>query len=609
MHISHGMAIMPILMVCLVLFIAEIAEAGQGTIVARPGGGWQTSGLPYTAVISAQGALTSLTVGGYDFLDGRGLFLGDESTPSGAVTVAVKDACVTLAGAATLQLRFYPDRIELSLANTGIADGHCARVEVRKTVARIKNPETGVDYAMPSQLISGKMRLIAPNGATLTLPGTYLYPQGNFYYMKLPVAQKGGSVSNFTFDIAPALPIEDQLKITVHAKTPDFTYWSGEAQPFYTELTNMLPDRPFRGTIVMRLQSYLTKAYVQEMRQPITLGKGEMQTLTWTLQKLDPGTYITEIRLERGKESGICCRPRIVFHATALAPAPPPEDFDAFWQRTLEEQAKVPLDLQLTKVKDLDKVEVYKFNFAGLLHRRIYGYLTIPKDKTKKYPAVLILPSSGEHRIQIPSFADEHGTPCVCMAINVTNLDVDLPEEQYDWRTWPAPYLVTGILDREHYTLRFSYAGLVRAAEVLAARPEVQADDILCYGSSQGGGLTLIAAGLYPHFKAAVANVPALCRLDWSFDYWNPPYFPIAASAETRPMIANTLKYFDATQFARHITCPIWISLGLMDDVTPSMGVFCAYNAIPATKKNVLVQGFGGHGGGYDPNAAKGVWP
>ncbi|MHB9130033.1 MAG: acetylxylan esterase [Armatimonadota bacterium] len=602
----YGSAVMLMMLIAVLLFaITEVSAASKQLLVPKPGGGWQTAGLPYTAVISAQGTLESIVVSDYNFLTAHGLFLakGDTLTPA---TVKVDGDTAVLENAnGRLTLRFLPERIEMTLFNIDFADGNCARMEVNKGLTRIKSPGTGVDYPLPPTLIGDAMRLIAPSGASLTLPGQYLYPQGKNYYMKLPWARPGGPEAKFTFDISPAFRIEDQVKVSLKAKTEDFTYWSGDPQPFYTELTNMLPDRPFRGTLVMRLQAYLTKAYVKELRQPVTLGKGEKKTLTWILEKLEPGTYIAEIWVERGKERGLCCRPRFVYHASALMPAPLPEDFDAFWKQTLDEQARVPMDLQITKVKDIDKLEVYKFSFAGLLNRRIYGYLTVPKDKTKKYPAILIVPSSGEHGIAIPS----RGNDTVAMAINISNLDVDLPEDKYDWRTWPAPYLVTGILEKEYYTLRFSYAGIVRAAEMLAARPEVQADNILCYGSSQGGGLTIIAAGLYPKFKAAVANVPALCRIDWSFDYWNPPYFPIAANADTRPMISRTLKYFDATQFARKINCPIWISLGLMDDVTPSMGVFCAYNAIPAKQKTLQVLHFGGHGGGCTPESAKGVWP
>ena len=73
------------------------------------------------------------------------------------------------------------------------------------------------------------------------------------------------------------------------------------------------------------------------------------------------------------------------------------------------------------------------------------------------------------------------------------------------YNTWPAPYLVTGILDKEHYCLRSGYAALVRPAEVLAARPEVDPARIRVEGGSQGGGPhddVTPAAGVFWAYKA-----------------------------------------------------------------------------------------------------------
>lgn len=397
---------------------------------------------------------------------------------------------------------------------------------------------------------------------------------------------------------------EGPVGVTVTAASEDFTYWAGTPQPYYTDLTNR-SSNAVSGTLIVSLKSYLTKETVRELRQPLELAAGTARRITWTLERLDPGLYLADVFVELKGERRIGASSRVMFNAGAMAPAPKPEDFDAFWKKTLEEQAKIPLDLKLVKVRDSGKSELYKFNFAGLLGYRCYGWLSVPRDKTKRFPAVLVLPSSGLRKFDPPQFGDER----VAMVISINGVDVDLPPEQYDTRTWPAPYLVTGILEKEYYSLRFSYAALVRAAEVLAARPEVDPDAMLVTGSSQGGGLTLIAAALYPRFKAAVANVPALCRLDWNFESIHPAYFPIASTDETRPKILKTLTYYDATQFARSITCPIWISVGLRDDTTPAMNVFCAYNVIPG-RKHLLVQPQAGHSGGYFfAEATAGVWP
>lgn len=592
-----------------VIGVLVMCCAAMSAVVPKAGGGWQTQGLPYAATITAKGVVDSFTIGGTNLLAAPGLFLSDGEAAL-ATTVAVDGETVTLdGGAARLVMRFLPEGIDCALYNRTVASGYCTSMLVSTGIARVKNPESGIEMSLPPKLTFGKMRLLVPGGGSLTVPDGYIQPRDGAYMVRFPWANPGKFPAKFLLAVSPTLLVDDALTVAVKTPAEDHVYWKGDPQPLTTDLTNMLPNQAFRGRMVLKVQSFLTRAYVQEQSQPVTLGAGATKALTWTLQGLEPGFYFTEIWAERGKARGMCCRARFLFNAAALAPPPPPDDFAAFWQRTLDEQAKVPLDLQITKDRELDKFVVYKFNFAGLLKRRIYGYLSVPKDTSKRHPAVLVLPSAGEHRIAIPQFTDTKGNPVVAMAISVTNQDVDLPDDAYDWATWPAPYLVTGIYDKDRYALRFAYAGVARAAEVLAARPEVLADDVLCYGSSQGGGLTFIAAGLYPKFKAAVINCPALCRLDWLFEYLDAPFFPIASDKASRLYILETLRYFDASQFARSITCPTWVNIGLMDDGVPAMSVMCAYNVIPAKQKTLLVLPQMGHAGVYSPATAAGVWP
>lgn len=596
------------------LALAPGAMAGRdpGWLIPQPAGGWKTEGLPYQATVSSRGCLQSLQVNGVEFLapakdTDQGLYLANGESPLAAAGLAraTGDLLTVESADALLTLRFLPDHVAVTLKNLGIADGHCGRLALSRDMARLKNPDTSEEFTLPAKAAAGRLRVIAANGASLTLPGQYLAATEAGYMIKLPWVMPRGPEQSWVFDIATKPLPEDAVKVTARAPSPDFAYASGEPQPFMTDFTNMTAAA-VTGNVVLRLRPYLPGREARELRQKFALKKGETKNLTWTLEKLEPSVYIAEVWLDQKPARRLCASPRLVFNTAALLPPSAPADFDAFWQKTLEEQAKIPLDLQISKVQDQGKSEVFKFSFAGLLGHRCYGYLTVPLDRSKKYPAVLILPSSGVHTLRPPSFS---GDDRVGMAINIAWVDVDLPPEQYDVRTWPAPYLVTGILDKDYYSLRFSYAACARAAEILAARPEVAADNILVTGSSQGGGLTLIAAGLYPKFKAAVANVPALTRLDWMLEL-QPPYFPIAVNADTRPVITATLRYYDAAHFARRIQCPIWISVGLLDDVTPPMGVFGAYNVIPAAQKKLMVQPFTGHAGGWDwGTATQGVWP
>jgi len=589
-----------LLLLCCLAAIAEVPE-GRPTLKQRKDGGWETADwLPYAARVSPQGYLESLRVADFEFVAPRktdslqGIFLADGATALPFTTITTLDNGFTAGNdAGKLTVRFTNSGLEATVQNRSIANGHCLHLGLSANVARIKAAARGIEYAMPlKSTVATPARVIAPNGASLSFgearsydlrSGGYLHRDQVRYLVKFPHV-RAGSRKTFTVAIHPTTQPEDAIKVAAEIPASDHTFWTDKPQQLATRLTNADAKQTFQGEMILRLRSYLTKQVEKEMRQEVSLAGGAQTEATWRLADLEPMLYLAEFWVRSGGREGLSAAPRVVWNASALRPPDPPEDFDAFWKRTLDEQSRIPPDLQIKKVKDQGQHEVLKFSFAGLLGHRCYGWLTLPKDKSRKWPAALVMPPAGMRSQPIPIFNGAVG-----MRININTVDVDLPEDQYDWRTWPAPYLVSGILDRDHYCLRFAYAATVRAAEVLAARPEVDPAHIRLTGSSQGGGLAFIAAGLYSGFESAQAIKPGLCRLDWNLNHLQPPFFPIGVNDYTRQEIENTLRYFLPSHFARKIKCPISVSFALHDDITPAVGVFCAYNAIPGAKKTIAV--------------------
>ena len=66
--------------------------------------------------------------------------------------------------------------------------------------------------------------------------------------------------------------------------------------------------------------------------------------------------------------------------------APPrnePADFDAFWQRTLDEARQFPLDAQFVPVDaGLRALEAYDVTFRGYGGQAIKGWFILPKQRT-----------------------------------------------------------------------------------------------------------------------------------------------------------------------------------------------------------------------------------
>ena len=61
--------------------------------------------------------------------------------------------------------------------------------------------------------------------------------------------------------------------------------------------------------------------------------------------------------------------------------------------------------------------------------------------------------------------------------------------------------------------------------------------------------------------------------------------------------VLQTLTYFDNVNLTPRIRCPVLVSCGLRDTISPPENVFAAYNRI-RSKKRIEVYPFAGHEGG-----------
>ena len=160
-------------------------------------------------------------------------------------------------------------------------------------------------------------------------------------------------------------------------------------------------------------------------------------------------------------------------------------------------------------------------------------------------------------------------------------------------------FMTMGIGDPQHYYYRGAYVDTVRAIDVLAAQPQVDAQRIGAAGGSQGGALTLAVAALDRRVRAAVAEIPFLCHFRRATTLVNTaPFKEIAdyfrRTGADEEQVFRTLSYFDCMNLAPRIVAPTLITAGLMDEVCPPSTVFAAYNHISAPRQ-IVVSTFGVH--------------
>jgi len=192
---------------------------------------------------------------------------------------------------------------------------------------------------------------------------------------------------------------------------------------------------------------------------------------------------------------------------------------------------------------------------------------------------------------------------------------MDVRGQGSSWRTGDTPdiemengnpqipgFMTRGILQPKTYYYRRLFTDAVRAVEAARTHPAVDTHRLAVTGGSQGGGITLAAAGLVPDLSAVLPDVPFLCHYRRATEIVDTyPYQEISSYCQHHrdkiETVFTTLSYFDGMNFAARAKSPALFSVGLMDNVCPPSTVFAAYNHY-AGKKKIKIWPYNYHEGG-----------
>ena len=272
-----------------------------------------------------------------------------------------------------------------------------------------------------------------------------------------------------------------------------------------------------------------------------------------------------------------------------------PTDFDSFWKTNIEEARKTPISVSCKHIERYSTTEFdcYLLKIKTDHRHSIYGYLTKPKDN-KKHPVVLCPPGAGIKTIKEPmanTYYVKNGF--IRLEMEIHGLNPEMTDEQFKEITtafdYENGYLTNGLDSRDNYYMKHVYVACVRAIDYLCSLPEWDGKNVFVQGGSQGGALSLITAGLDPRVTACVANHPALADMAGYLDNraGGYPHFNRLSYMFTADKV-KTMAYFDVVNFARRITCPVYLTWGYNDNVCPPTTSYIVWNLI-STPKDALI--------------------
>ena len=375
----------------------------------------------------------------------------------------------------------------------------------------------------------------------------------------------------------PAAP--EAVGFRVECPDPDFLL-PGGGTPVHFDITATSYARAaVRGTFTFQVCDYLTRKPVGERVTAFELKPGQQMAVPTDVALAEPGPYRGKavVADAQGQQRSV----EWVFVHDFPHYKPPltrQPDFHAFWKEALAELATVPMDAKVTPVPEASTpaAEAFKVSLATLGGRRVHCWYWKPR-KPGRYPVRFEVPSSGVYprlASHVPHGADHCG---MWMAIHGLPVDYDPKNPPKDPAAWG--YWTYGIASPRTSMWRTIYASMVRGVDFLCSRPEVDPRRIMVAGGSQGGGLSMVLAGLDRRIAFAAPAHSGLPRLDWTVLH-KPGFWPFGLNArpagQTTEQFLKTLSYFDAANFTPDIACPVVAEVSLLDTVTASGNQICA---------------------------------
>ena len=278
-----------------------------------------------------------------------------------------------------------------------------------------------------------------------------------------------------------------------------------------------------------------------------------------------------------------------------------PEDFDGFWAETLSTVTAQDLDPTFELIDNhLTLIDSYDVRFTGWGGTRVRAWLHVPagSDRTEGASGLPCV-------VQYLGYSGSRGLPyanTIYAQAGYAHLIMDTrgqgwanggvdptPDDAPEAGIHHSPgFMTAGITDPHTYYYRRVYADAVRALQTAAASPLVDATKIIVTGGSQGGGISIAAAGLAPQagieLLGCAPDVPFLCHflravaLTDAHPYGEITQF-LAGWRDQVSAAERTLGYFDGVNHARRAAAPTLFSVALMDPICPPSTVFAAYHA------------------------------
>ena len=277
--------------------------------------------------------------------------------------------------------------------------------------------------------------------------------------------------------------------------------------------------------------------------------------------------------------------------------------FTEFWDGVVSEVMALPEDVHVrpAPLYSDDKVAVSALTFTGIGGAQVACWMAKPRGE-----AIGSL-------VQFPAYANVLFPPVGYAEQGMVALSVSVRGHhgtELEGVGFPG-LLVEGLPRADAYAYRGLYADALQAVR-LVSRLIAPGLPLVLMGQSQGAALALFAAAQTGVPVGVAADVPFLCSIREAIKLTSAfPYRELSAFLRARPDESDealrTVDLFDAVAFAADVACPVLMSIGTLDPVTPLIATRALARALPDAEV-IEYEGAGHEGGGMTHRLLQTRW-
>ncbi len=284
---------------------------------------------------------------------------------------------------------------------------------------------------------------------------------------------------------------------------------------------------------------------------------------------------------------------------------PRPDNFDIFWEEGLSQLEKVKKDPNLTPADiNVPGVSCFHLTYTGIGDAAIYAkYLRADMSGWNR-PVLLVFHG---YRKSSPSWShllQYVGAGFDVMAMDCRGQGGRSQDVGGVKGTTFSGHFIRGIDDPDPHRMLMHQIMLdaVRLAQIASEINGRKSTPVAVLGASQGGGLAIAAASLFPEIRKVVTICPFLCdyKRVWEMGVGDTAYeelreyFRMFDPRHEREMeIFTKLGYIDVQHLASRIRGDVLLLTGGADMVCPPSAQYAAYNKIRAPKQAHLYPDYG----------------